>query len=165
LKLQTAGAEALVICTNTIHKVADQIQSKIKIPLLNIIDAIGERILSAKIQKVGLLGTRFTMEDGFYVNRLKNQFKIETIIPSPSERDFIHSTIFNELTQGVVNPESHARMIKIVQTLIDAGAHGIILGCTELPMILGEKDVNVPLFDSLQIHIEKVVSWALGLAS
>ncbi|HID42530.1 MAG TPA: aspartate/glutamate racemase family protein [Archaeoglobaceae archaeon] len=158
--LENSGANMILICTNTMHKVADTVSDAIDVPLINIIDVTAERIKKAGLKKVGLLGTKFTMEDGFYTNRLEEN-GLSPLIPEPKERDFIHSVIFNELCKGIIKEESKDRFLKIIQDLISRGAEGIILGCTEIPLLIGEEDVYVEIFDTTRIHAEYAVEFAL----
>jgi len=164
-KLQTAGAEAILICSNTIHKIADDLQTHIQIPILNVVDAVGMAIQSQKITKIGLLGTKFTMEDGFYDHRLKEKYHIESVILNQENREKINSIIYNELAKGVFLPESKEILTKIIRELQNQGAKGIILGCTEFPLILNKEEIEIPLFDTLQIHLDKAVQFMLELES
>jgi len=159
--LENAGADVLIICTNTMHKVADEMQRSIKIPLLHIADAAAEKIKEAGLKKVGLLGTRFTMEDDFWKARLARRHDLEVIIPDKDERQMIDRTIYRELCVGQVNPSSKEKLCAIIRNLIAQGAEGIVLGCTEIYLLLGQRDVEVPLFDTTQIHAESAVRFAL----
>jgi aspartate racemase len=161
IKLEKAGADCLVICTNTVHKVADEIQSSISIPLLHIADATAQAIQSFGLKKVGLLGTRFTMEDGFYQKRLYEKFDVEVIIPNENQRALIHGHIFNELCVGVFKAETRSSLREIMQKLIKNGAEGIILGCTELPLIIRDEDCPMPLFDTTRLHSQYAVKFCL----
>lgn len=165
LKLQSAGVEAIMICSNTFHKIADEIQKLIQIPIINVIDAVGERINAKNLHKVGILGTKSTMEGGFYSQKLKEKYQIESIVPDQENRDKINSIIFNELAKGVLNPTSKSILTEIVYDLHQKGAEGIILGCTELPLILNPEDFQIPFFDTLQIHLDKAVKFMLELES
>ncbi|RLI73013.1 aspartate racemase [Archaeoglobales archaeon] len=158
--LEDIGAELILICTNTMHKVADEVANAIEIPLLNIIDVTAEEIKNQGLRTVGLIGTKFTMEDEFYRNRLK-KYGIRTLIPEEHERDFIHRVIFDELCKGIIKPESKNAYIKIINKLSNAGAEGIILGCTEIPLLVKKEDVDVILFDTTEIHIRSAVEAAL----
>jgi len=157
-----AGAGCVVICTNTMHKVADQVQAAVAIPLLHIADAAAERVKSAGLTRLGLLGTRFTMEDDFYVGRLVRRHGLEVIVPELSERDEVHRVIYDELCLGVTKAESKARYLQVVDGLVGRGAQGVILGCTEIGLLLRQEDSPVPLFDTTRIHAEVAVEWALG---
>lgn len=159
--LQNAGAEVLVICTNTMHKVADDVQKRIKIPLLHIADAAAEKIKGAGLKKVGLLGTRFTMEDDFWKTRLVREHGLEVLIPDRDERNIIDRTIYRELCIGEVNPSSKEKFCSIARGLVARGAEGIVLGCTEIYLLLGPRDIEVPLFDTTRIHAESAVRVAL----
>ena len=158
LKLEGAGAKAVLICTNTMHKVADYVQERIEVPLINIIDATAEALKKDGIRIAGLLGTKFTMEDGFYQERMKKH-GIDVIIPEREEdRDAVHSIIFDELCLGIFREKSKQRLWRIVKDLQEIGAEGIILGCTELPLVLqGDK-----LYDTTRIHAEAAVNFLLS---
>jgi len=158
--LERAGAECVVICTNTMHLMADVVQSKISIPLLHIASATGEIIRHQKLHKVGLLGTKFTMEMDFYKDVLRDQFDIDVIIPNEADRMIIHNVIYHELVKGIINEHSITEYKKIIQKLIDEGAQGIILGCTEIPLLIKQADVSVPIFDTTEIHARYAVEFA-----
>ncbi|WP_096436383.1 aspartate/glutamate racemase family protein [Alteribacter populi] len=158
--LETAGADVVVICTNTMHKMADVMETKMNIPLLHIADATAEKIIAAKQTKVAVLGTKFTMEDSFYHDRLK-QHGIETIIPTEEERAVVHRVIYDELCKGVCKPESKAVYIDIIEKLHNRGAEGIVLGCTEIPLLIKAEDVNVSVYDTTKIHAEAAAVFAL----
>ncbi|WP_312111925.1 aspartate/glutamate racemase family protein, partial [Pantoea septica] len=159
--LSRAGADFLVLATNTMHKVASQIEQAVAIPLLHIADATAQRIHDEGLKKVGLLATRFTMEEAFYRGRLTDKWGLEVITPEKNDRDFVHQVIYQELCQGVINPESRARFREIMATLAAQGAEGIILGCTEITMLVTVNDASVPLFDTTQIHAQWAVHQAL----
>lgn len=150
--LKWAGADFIVICTNTMHIMADDVGRRAGIEVLHIADATGQEIKSAGLKKVGLLGTKFTMEKDFYKGRLKDRFGIEAIIPEEGERQEVHDVIFKELCAGIVRPESKARLLAIVDGLVSRGAEGVVLGCTEIPLIIGQKGVSIPVFDTTHIH-------------
>lgn len=150
-KLEDAGADFFLICANTLHKVADDVSSKVNIPLLHIVDATAGEIKKNNIKKVGLLGTTFTMEDASYGKRL-SQHGLETIIPDEAARREIHNIIFNELTKGIFTQDSRNKYIKIINSLNINGAQGIILGCTEIPLLIGQEHVPTPIFDTTKIH-------------
>jgi aspartate racemase len=160
--LENAGADFILICTNTMHKMADAVQNSIKIPLLNLIDATAEQIKQDGFSKVGLLGTKFTMEQDFYRGRLSDRFGMEVIIPNDEERELIHHVIYNELCLGVVDQTSKENFIKIINNLIDHGAEGIILGCTEIPLLVRQSDIRIPIYDTTGIHARAAVRCALG---
>jgi aspartate racemase len=165
-KLEGAGAEGLLLCSNTIHKVADEIQQAITIPVLHVVDALGENIkvrLSAGDLKIGLLGTKFTMEGGFYADRLRAKFGIQTVLPSNEQREFINHSIYNELAKGVFKPETKSRLHEIIHSLIGLGAKGIVLGCTELPLIIDQDMEKILFFDTLNLHLESAVKFMLNL--
>ena len=160
--LEKAGAELIVICTNTMHMMADEVQSNIGIPLLHIADATAEQITVKKLKKVGLLGTRFTMSQNFYKGRIQENYGVEVIVPTEAEQTIIHDVIYNELVQGIVKIESKKEYIKIIQGLVSRGAEGIILGCTEIPMLIKKEDIEVELFDTTAIHAAFAVDFALS---
>lgn len=160
-KLKNAGADFIVICTNTMHKMAEDIEEKAKIKVLHIADATGKEIIKRKIKKVGLLGTSFTMEQDFYKKVLKDNFNIDVIIPSVEERKIIHKIIYDELCKGIKNEESKDHYIKIINSLASNGAEGIVLGCTEIPLLIKQEDVDIPLFDTTTIHSISAAELAL----
>ena len=160
--LERAGAQFIVLCTNTMHKVAAQISAATDIPLLHIADATGRRIQQAGVHKVGLLATRFTMEQDFYRGRLHEQFGLEVITPDEADRLFVHEVIYQELCLGEVNPASRRRYREIMQRLVAQGAEAIILGCTEITLLVDATDASVPLFDTTLIHAEEAVFQALS---
>lgn len=159
--LKNAGAEAILLCANTMHLIADRLQEKIDLPLIHIAEATAKEIKKTNIKKVGLLGTKFTMEHTFFVSKLTAQ-NIETIIPGDDDRNFIHDTIFNELGSGMLLPQTRQRYLSIIDHLISQGVEGIILGCTEIPLLIKPEDVSVPLFNTAQIHSAAAVAFALG---
>jgi aspartate racemase len=160
-KLKGAGAEFIVICTNTMHKMVGETQNNVNIPILHIADATAEKIVKKGLRKVGLLGTKFTMEQDFYKKRLKEKYNIEVIIPADNERKVIHDVIYDELCRGIIRQSSKERFKKIIKNLITNGAEGVILGCTEIPLLIKEEDVEVPLFDTTTIHAKSAVEFAL----
>ncbi len=162
IALKKAGAEFLVICTNTMHKVADAVKEKTGLPLVDIIDVIGRAIIEDGLGKVGLLGTKFVMEEPFYRERLEEQFNIEVLVPNGSGGAVVDKVIYDELCQGKIETSSRYAVIEIIQELIGRGAEGIILGCTELPLLIQPGDVNIPLFDTTRLHSEAIVSLALA---
>ncbi|VEH55264.1 putative racemase [Providencia rustigianii] len=161
LRLQAAGADFLVLCTNTMHKVAPQIEDISKLPLLHIADATGERISNTGIKTIGLLGTAFTMEQAFYKNRLSDKFGLNVIIPNDADRKVVHDIIYNELCMGKIKESSKAEYQRIMRQLVKQGAEGIILGCTEITLLVGQEDTSVPVFDTTAIHAQKAVEFAL----
>ena len=160
-KLERGGADCIIIGTNTMHLMAEEVQRNINIPLLHIADATAEQILTKKLKKVGLIGTKFTMEQGFYKDRIREKYGIDVIIPGAEGQAFIHSTIYNELVLGIINPESKKEYLKIIRELIHQGAEGIILGCTEIPMLINQDDVEIPVFSTTAIHAEFAVDYIL----
>lgn len=160
-KLERSGADFLVICANTLHKIADEIQDSIHIPILHIVDVTAEEILKKGLSKVGLIGTKYTMEENFYKQRLKQKFNIETIVPETKEREIIHNIIFNELTYEIIKQSSKDKYTKIINDLISRGAQGIILGCTEIPMLIKDNDIDTIIFDTTSIHAKSAVDYAL----
>jgi aspartate racemase len=158
--LRAAGAESIVICTNTMHKVADQIERAAGVPLLHVADVVSDEILRHGLKKVGLLGTRFTMEQDFYRNRLWAN-GVEAIVPNLNDRNTVHRVIYEELCQGIVRDEARIAFREIIQRLIDEGAEGIILGCTEISMLIGPQDCAVPAFDTTEIHARAAALCAL----
>ncbi len=159
--LEAAGAEGLALCTNTMHKVAPAIESAVTIPLLHIADPTAAAVKAAGLHAVGLLGTRFTMEQDFYRGRLMEQHGLTVIIPDPADRAIVHRVIYEELCQGDLRPESRAQYRAIMQRLIEAGAEGIILGCTEIALLVGPDDAPVPLFDTTRLHARSAARWAM----
>jgi aspartate racemase len=160
--LENAGAECIVICTNTMHKMANEVQNSIRIPLLHLVDATAEQIKQDGLKKVGLLGTKFTMEQDFYKGRLSDHFGGEVIIPDEEERKIIHHVIYNELCLGNIDQTSKTRFINIINNLIERGAEGIVLGCTEIPLLVKQEDIRVPVYDTTEIHAQAAVAFALG---
>ncbi|TVP49052.1 MAG: aspartate/glutamate racemase family protein [Halomonas sp.] len=161
-RIERAGADCLLIATNTMHKVAPAIELAIDIPLLHIADATAERLKADGVTRVGLLGTRFTMEQDFYTGRLKKQFGIEVVLPDQVERDAIHRVIFEELCQGRLEEASRQRYLTIIDSLYTQGAQAVILGCTEIAMLVSQADTAVPLYDTTALHAQKAVAWALA---
>lgn len=161
-RIQMAGAELLLICTNTMHKVADQVEAAIDIPLLHIADATAQRIRESGMQTVGLLGTKFTMEQDFYRGRLE-QHGLRVLTPGRDDRNLVHTIIYEELCQGRIVDTSRSRVLRIVDELYSAGAQGIIEGCTEIVLLVQEQHTDVPLFDTTAIHATAAVAQALAL--
>lgn len=158
--LERAGADFIVLCTNTMHKLANEIEANIQVPFLHIADATAEKIQSSGIQKIGLLGTRFTMEQDFYRGRLVDKHGLEVLIPNDGEREVVHRVIYEELCLGIINPESRKQYIEIMNSLVESGAEGIILGCTEIELLIHTGDVTVGLFPTTRIHAEAAVEKA-----
>jgi len=159
--LKRSGAEGIVLCASTMHLIADELEARIQIPVIHIASATGAEICRQKIKKIGLLGTRFTMERDFFKAKLTEQ-GIETIIPNDSDRAYIHHVIFEEFGRGIFLPETKKRFQFIMQDLVNAGAEGIVLGCTEIPLLLRQTDFHLPLFDTTQIHSKAAVDFALN---
>lgn len=159
--LEAGGADVVLICTNTMHKMAKEVQAAISIPLLHIADATGSTVKEADLKKVGLLGTMFTMEHSFYKEALLEQ-EIETIVPEKEDREVVHRIIFDELCKGIILPESKEIYLRIIDKLLAQGAEGIILGCTEIPLLIKQEDCSIPLFDTTFLHAKAAVSYALS---
>lgn len=162
LGLQNSGANFWLLCTNTMHKLAPAIEDQLNIPLLHIADATGTAIQKAGIKKVGLLGTRFTMSEDFYKQRLQDKFGIEVLVPSTAQQDRIHEVIYSELVLGKIHDSSREDYQHTVGALQQQGAEGIILGCTEIGLLLKPEHCSVALFDTAAIHAAEAVEWALG---
>jgi aspartate racemase len=160
-QLEAAGADFILLCTNTMHLCSPAIIQQISIPFLHIAEATGSKIAEKGLKKVALTGTRFTMEKDFYKTYITEHFGIEVIIPEEKEREIIHNTIYNELVKGVVSDESRWKFQQIIGNLENHGAEGVILGCTEIPLLISQKDVGIPVFDTTTIHAEMAVKWAL----
>jgi aspartate racemase len=159
--LEKGGADLVVICTNTMHLMAKEVQQAIDVPLIHIVDCVVSEIKDKNLSKVGLLGTRFTMEQPFY-KELLNEQGIDVIIPDEEERSIVHDVIFGELCQGVVEQGSKEAYLGIINKLVDRGAEGIILGCTEIPLLIQQNDTSIPLFDTTYLHAIKVAEKALS---
>jgi len=160
--LKAGGAEAIILCANTMHLIADKLEEAIDLPIIHIATETAKEIQKQNLKKVGLLGTKFTMELDFFKDKLIAQ-GIEAIIPeSENDKDFIHTTIFEELGKGLVTPETKKRYLEIVNELIKRGAEGIILGCTEIPLVILPEDVDVPVFDTTLIHSKAAVEFQLS---
>ena len=158
--IESAGADFLLICTNTMHKVAPEIEQAIQIPLLHIADATAETLVQEGIKTVGLLGTAFTMEQDFYKGRLSDKYGLEVLVPDREDRQIVHKIIYNELCLGKIQTDSKAEYIRIIKLLEDQGAEAVILGCTEISMLVSQADTNVRLLDTIAIHAEKAVEYA-----
>ena len=159
--LEIVGADLVVLCTNTMHLCSAAIKRNISIPFLHIAEATAQEIKKQGIKKVALLGTKFTMEKDFYKNILIDDFGIEVLIPTEEERTVVHDIIYNELVQGVIKENSREQYKTIIRNLEKRGAEGVILGCTEIPLLISRADVNIPVFDTTKIHAEKAVELAL----
>ncbi|WP_288346081.1 aspartate/glutamate racemase family protein [uncultured Pseudoalteromonas sp.] len=151
-QVEAAGADYLLICTNTMHKLAKQVQAAVAIPLLHIADAVGENLIQHNFKKVALLGTQFTMEQDFYKQRLADKFAIEVLIPDAQGRETVHRVIYDELCKGIISPESKAEYLTIIDNLTQQGAEAIILGCTEIALLVQQADTSIPLLDSTALH-------------
>lgn len=162
-RLQQVGAQGLVLCTNTMHKVASHIETATNVPLLHIADPTADAIRAAGFSRVGLLGTCFTMEQDFYRSRLEDQHGLQVLIPGPDDRDSVHRIIYDELCLGRVRDESRQTYQSVIARLQDQGAQGIILGCTEISLLIGPQHVDVPLFDTTHLHAVHAAQWALGV--
>lgn len=160
--VEAAGADFLLICTNTMHKVAPEIQAAIKIPLLHIADATAEVLVTKGVQKVGLLGTAFTMEQEFYKGRLKNNYGLEVLVPSASDRQIVHKVIYQELCLGKIEADSKTQYLRIIDALAAGGAQAVILGCTEIGMLVKQEDTNVTLLDTTALHARAAVTYAIA---
>lgn len=160
--LRAAGAEAIVICTNTMHKVADVIEQASGLPLIHIADATALQVRQQDIRRVGLLGTRFTMEQDFYRGRLQDNFAIEVVTPVAADRDIVHGIIYEELCMGKIHDVSREEYRRIIRNLELQGAQGIIFGCTEISLLVGAQDASVPVFDTTAIHARAAVEYALA---
>ena len=160
--VEDAKADFLIICTNTMHKVAPQIEQNINIPILHIADATGEALVKDRIKKVALLGTKFTMIEDFYKNRIQEKFGIEVVIPNEEEQDLIHDVIYKELCLGVCNKKSRDKYIKIIKRLEEEHeCQGVILGCTEISMLIKQGYVEIPIYDTTKLHVLSAVDFAL----
>ncbi len=159
-RLRNAGADFAIIATNTMHIVFDRVLRSSPIPLISIIDAVAEEINRYNISKVGLLGTKLTMESGIYADGLA-KYRVEVLIPGKEDREYIDNIIFNELTKGIISFKSKAKFIDIVNKMIKEGIEGLILGCTEIPLLINQGDVSIKIFDSTRIHALKALEYAL----
>jgi aspartate racemase len=160
--VERGGADFLMICTNTMHKVVPEIESQISIPILHIADATAESLVQDGVTKVGLLGTRFTMEQDFYKDRISEKFGIDVVVPTAEEQTVVHDIIYQELCLGEIKTESRDRYLKIIANLHAQGAQAVILGCTEIALLVKQSDTTVPLYDTTEIHAAHGVEWALG---
>ena len=161
IELENGGADCIVMCANTVHLVAEKIRQKIKIPLIHSAEETAKEIVSKKISKVALLGTKFTMEHPFFKNSL-SQLGIETIIPDEADKNFIHASIFNELTKGIFKDETKNKYIKIIDKLKNSGAEGVVFGSAEFSILLKQSDCSIPIFDTIAIHSRAAVDFALS---
>jgi len=161
ISLEKAGADCLILCTNTMHKLADVIEKSVAIPLLHIADATAASIKENGLRRVGLLGTKFTMEQDFYKARLQDKHGIEVVIPQQHHRNLVHKVIYEELVSGVIRNESRERFREIISALKDDGAEGVILGCTEIPLLIQSEHSPIPVFDTTTLHAQMAVDWVL----
>lgn len=161
-RVEAGGADFLVICTNTMHKVVPEIEANIKIPVLHIADATAEQIIAKGISKVGLLGTKFTMEQDFYKGRLSEKHGVDVIIPETADRELVHKVIYSELCLGTISEQSREEYVRIIESLAEQGAEAVILGCTEIALLVQQQHTHVPLFDTTSIHANKAVERALS---
>jgi aspartate racemase len=160
-RVERGGADFVLICTNTMHRMADDVARNASIPLLHIADATAERVVSSGLARVGLLGTKFTMEQDFYKGRLVEKYGLEVLIPNELDRQIVHNIIYRELCLGEIKNSSREQLKAIIKRLDDNGAQGVILGCTELPLLIKQGDCPIPLFDTAAIHAEAAVEYAL----
>ena len=158
--LEAAGAELLVLCTNTMHKVAGAIEASVGIPLVHIVDSVAEAVAGAGMRRVGLLGTRFTMEDPFWSDRMAGH-GIEVRVPRAEQRELVHRVIYEELCVGVLRDESRAAFVELIEHMTAAGAEGVVLGCTEIELLVGPADTTAPLFPTTALHVRSAVDAAL----
>ena len=159
-RVEAAGADALLICTNTMHRIAPQVEAAISIPLLHIADATAEVLVAQHVSRVGLLGTAFTMEQDFYKGRLTGNYGLEVVVPGEQERQTVHDVIYQELCLGKVETQSKQRYLEIIQDLANRGAEAVILGCTEIGLLVQQADTTVPLLDTTAIHAQRAVQFA-----
>lgn len=162
-QLERAGAEIILLCSNTIHLVSHYISENVNIPFLHIATTTGESIKKTGLKKVALLGTKFTMEKEFYTKTLVNDFGLEVLIPNTNDRQVVHDVIYDELVKGQFTNSSKQKIIEIIKELQNQGAEGIILGCTELPILISEFDVDIPIFDTGKIHAYKAIEWSVNI--
>jgi aspartate racemase len=162
VRLERGGADCVVLCTNTMHKLADRIEAAVGIPLLHIVDATASALVARGFDRVGLLATAFTMEEEFYRGRLRERFGIEAVVPVEADRRLVHRVIYDELCQGVVRPESKADYAAVMRELAGRGAQAIVLGCTEIMLLVGQADTALPLFDTTALHAAAAVDFALA---
>lgn len=160
--VQAGGADFLLICTNTMHKVAAEIEAHIDIPILHIADATAQQLIKDGVSRVGLLGTRFTMEQDFYTGRLRDKFAIDVLIPDAEQRDLVHQVIYQELCLGKINPDSRQQYLAVIEDLQRRGAQAVILGCTEIALLVQQAHTAVPLYDTTRIHAKQAVQFALS---
>jgi aspartate racemase len=161
LGMKNSGAEAIVLCANTMHMIADQLQENVQLPVIHIATVTADAVQDQALKKIGLLGTKFTMEQPFFRNKLTEK-NIDILIPDDTDRGRVHYTIFEELGRGILSPETKSFYIDVINKLVAQGAEGVILGCTEMPLLISSNDVDIPLFDTALIHSKAAVKFALG---
>jgi aspartate racemase len=159
--VQNGGADFILICTNTMHRMAEDVEKNIRVPLLHIADATGEKIKEYGLKKIGLLGTKFTMEEHFYKGRLAKGHDLEIVLPRYDERELVHQVIYDELVIGQIKESSRTKYVEIINGLVERGAEGVILGCTEIGLLIGQDDVRIPVFDTTHVHATAAVMYAL----
>jgi len=160
-RLENTGADFVIICTNTMHKMADEVQGAIRIPVLNIVDVTAKAIKGNRQTRIGLLGTKFTMEQDFYKGRLKDKHGLDVLIPSADERQVVHDILYSELCLGEIKELSKEKFKNVIQNLVNRGAQGVILGCTEIPLIVSQDDYEIPVYDTTTLHAQAAVDFAL----
>jgi len=160
-KLEGAGADFVIICTNTMHKMADEVQEVIRIPILHIVDVTAEAIRANREKRVGLLGTKFTMEQDFYKGRLRDKHGVEVVIPGEEERQIVHDILYSELCMGEIKELSKGKFKSVIQNLVDRGAQSVILGCTEIPLVVSQDEYDIPVYDTTTLHAQAAVDFAL----
>ncbi len=161
-QLESAGADIILLCTNTIHLVSHYISENVNIPFLHIASATGESIKKKRLKKVALLGTKFTMEKDFYTKTLMNDFELDILIPETNDRQLVHDIIYKEMVKGQFTEVSKQKIIRIIKQLQNKGAEGVIMGCTELPILISDSDIDIPIFDTGKIHAYEAVKWSLN---
>ncbi len=160
-RLEQAGSECLVICANTMHKMVDAIEAETDFEIIHIADVTGKKVQEKGLRKVGLIGTKYVMGGNFYQQRIQNLYGIDVIVPSADNQEIIHDVIYNELVQGKILESSREKYLKVIQSLVDKGAEGIILGCTEIPLLIKQDHLSIPVFDTMTIHAMAAVDFAL----
>jgi aspartate racemase len=160
-RLERAGAEALVICTNTMHRMAAKVEAAVDVPLIHIADATAAAIQASPSRRPLLLATRYTMEQDFYAGRLRDRHGIDVVVPAAEERALVHRVIYDELCRGEIRPESKAAYLEIIESHRSRGADGVVLGCTEVGLLVGANDVELPVFDTTRIHVDRALAFAL----
>jgi aspartate racemase len=161
IRLERAGADFLVICTNTMHLMADEVQAAIHIPILHIVDVTAEAIRKSGETSVGLLGTKFTMEQDFYKGRLRDKYGLKVLVPGEEERKVVHDILYSELCLGEIKERSKGKFKSVIRNLVGRGAQGVILGCTEIPLIVSQDDFSIPVYDTTRLHAQAAVDFAL----